>query len=409
MSVIESLNISNFQRVSAIKIEPTNNVIALFGKNANGKTSVLEAVETTLRPFNGRVTKRPIKDGTGRADIHIKLTDGTLLHQKFTPSGPTLAGKGPDGSKLGQKDLDAAISALGVDALAFIHAGEKKQLETLLSIVDLPFVPAELDAQRKAVEAERLSVGQQGKAIGDVAVDASLPVTETSAGEIIASIRVAEDANRQADNSEQALTEAKARTAEAEARVDQLEQELQAAKDAMYQASQWVELKLKESKMVTRIDTTELEARLAVVEESNAAIRANNTARAQSARKDELRDKYTALTEQIKVIDQTKADGLAKAVMPIEGLDFDSEGVLYQGIPFSRASGAEQVIVSLAMLIATDPEIRVAIIRNGNVLDASSLQVIQDMCEATNFQVFIEFVSESDDHEFVIVDGELAS
>lgn len=403
MSTIESLNISNFQRVSAIKIDPTNNVIALFGKNANGKTSVLEAVETTLRPFNGRVTKRPIKDGTGRADIHIKLTDGTLLHQKFTPSGPTLAGKGPDGSKLGQKDLDAAISALGVDALAFIHAGEKKQLETLLSIVDLPFVPAELDAKRKAVEAERLSVGQQGKAIGDVVVDASLPTEETSAGEIIAAIRAAEDANRERANcAENVETAAFA--------VASLTEQLAALTKKLADATEWAEAaSAKLAALPEPTDTAPLEATLAAVEDTNAAIRANNTARTQSARQDELRDRYTELTEQIKAIDKTKADGLAKAIMPIEGLDFDSEGVLYQGIPFSRASGAEQVIVSLAMLIATNPEIRVAIIRNGNVLDASSLQVIQDMCEATNFQVFIEFVSESDDHEFVIVDGELAS
>lgn len=403
MSVIESLNISNFQRVSAIKIEPTNNVIALFGKNANGKTSVLEAVETTLRPFNGRVTKRPIKDGAGRADIHIKLTDGTLLHQKFTPSGPTLAGKGPDGSKLGQKDLDAAISALGVDALAFIHAGEKKQLETLLSIVDLPFVPAELDAKRKAVEAERLSVGQQGKAIGDVVVDASLPTEETSAGEIIAAIRAAEDAKREVLTAENSARIAAGNVSDLKAKIAALTADLADWENELKERSAALDA------LQRPTDPAPLEAKLAVVEESNATIRANNTARAQSARQDELRDKYTALTEQIKAIDKTKADGLAAAVMPIEGLDFDSEGVLYQGIPFSRASGAEQVIVSLAMLIATNPEIRVAIIRNGNVLDASSLQVIQSMCEATNFQVFIEFVSESADHEFVIVDGELAS
>jgi energy-coupling factor transporter ATP-binding protein EcfA2 len=403
MSTIESLNISNFQRVSAIKIEPTNNIIALFGKNANGKTSVLEAVETTLRPFNGRVTKRPIKDGAGRADIHIKLTDGTLLHQKFTPSGPTLAGKGPDGSKLGQKDLDAAISALGVDALAFIHAGEKKQLETLLSIVDLPFVPAELDAKRKAVEAERLSVGQQGKAIGDVVVDASLPTEETSAGEIIAAIRAAEEAEREVLAAENSARIAAGNVSDLKTKISALTAELADWENELKERSAALDV------LQSPADPAPLEAKLAVVEESNAAIRANNTARAQSARQDELRAKYTELTEQIKAIDKTKADGLAKAIMPIEGLDFDSEGVLYQGIPFSRASGAEQVIVSLAMLIATNPEIRVAIIRNGNVLDAGSLQVIQDMCEATNFQVFIEFVSDSEDHEFLIVDGELAS
>lgn len=403
MSVIESLEISNFQRISAVKIEPTNNVIALFGKNANGKTSILDAVETGFCKINARVTKRPIKEGKGRADIRIKLTDGTLVHQKFTPSGPTLAATGPDGTKLGQKDLDAAISSLGVDASAFINAGEKKQLETLLSIVDLPFVPAELDAQRKSVEAERLGIGQQGKAIGDVTVDPNLPTEETSASEIITKIRAAEDAKRELSAAESTVKMAADNVTAIREQIRQLTADLSGWETALSERTE----ALKE--MPQPADTTALEMQLSTVEEANAAIRANNTARAQSKRQDDLRASYEALTDQIKAIDKTKADGLAKAVMPIEGLDFDSEGVLYQDVPFSRASGAEQVIVSLAMLIATDPEVRVAVIRNGNVLDASSLRIVQDMCEATNFQVFIEFVSDSEDHEFVIIDGELAS
>lgn len=402
MSTIESLEITNFQNVSAVKIEPTNNVIMLFGKNAAGKTSVLDAIETTFCKFNARVTKRPIKDGAGRADIKIKMTDGTFLHQKFTPSGPTLTGKKADGGKLGQRDLDQAMSLLGVDAAAFINAGEKKQLEILLSTVVLPFVPAELDAEIKDLEAKRLLAGQQGKAIGDYTVDPNLPVDETSAQDIIASIRAAEEAASARRATEHSVKTAEDEVARLAEKLANVTADLEAASRKFEESAEYLR-DLPES-----IDTTELEAQLSTVEDANAAIRYNNTAREQVDRKNALRAEWAKYDAKMKEVQQRKADGLAAAEMPVEGLSFDEEGVLYQGVPFSRASGAEQIIVSAAMIVATNPEVRTMVIRNGNMMDETSLQTLQSMCEDNEFQAFVEFVSDSEDHEFRLVDGELA-
>ncbi|NKG22240.1 AAA family ATPase [Paeniglutamicibacter terrestris] len=392
---IESLEIVNFQRVSAVKIEPTNNVIMLFGQNGEGKTSVLDAIETGFCKFNAKFIKRPIKDGSGRADIKIKLTDGTFLHQKFTPSGPTLAGTKPDGGKLGQRDLDQAMSMLGVDASAFTTVGEKKQLEILLSIVKLPFVPAELDAEIKALEAKRLLAGQQGKTIGDFNVDNGLPTDEVSLNDLLGRHREAQEAVTQRSNMTRAVQHWKSET-------ERLKHELaDAERKAVEAEKNLTALPLGE-------DPVWLQEQIDGAETSNAAIRSNNTAREQAERKAALLKEWNTFDSQIKAVQQRKADGLATAEMPVEGLSFDEDGVLYQGIPFSRASGAEQIIVSAAMIIATNPEVRTMVIRNGNVMDEASLQVLQSMCEDNEFQAFVEFVSDSEDHEFRLVDGELA-
>lgn len=395
MSTIESLEITNFQNVSAVKIEPTNNVIMLFGKNAAGKTSVLDAIETTFCKFNARVTKRPIKDGAGRADIKIKMTDGTFLHQKFTPSGPTLTGKKADGGKLGQRDLDQAMSLLGVDAAAFINAGEKKQLEILLSTVVLPFVPADLDAEIKALEGKRLLAGQQGKAIGDYTVNPDLPVDETSLSELLGRLRDAQESLTQRRNTELNVQHWKSEA-------ERLREELADAERKAVEAEEDLEA------MPLGEDPVWLQEQVDGAEESNAAIRANNSAREQAARKAALLSEWAAFDAQIKGVQARKEEGLAAAEMPVEGLSFDEEGVLYQGVPFSRASGAEQIIVSAAMIIATNPEVRTMVIRNGNMMDETSLQTLQTMCEDNDFQAFVEFVSDSEDHEFRLVDGELA-
>lgn len=392
---ITEATLKNFQKVSYAKIEPSGNLIVLAGKNGAGKTSTNDGIEAGLTGHNGRNIKRPIKDGHGKATIDIKLSDGSTLIRGYTPSGTTLKGLDAEGNKFGQKDLDARISSLGIDGRKFISMGEKDQLAALLSIVDLPFKPAELDAERKRLEAQRLSVGQQGKAIGDAVVDASLPSEETSAGDIIAAIRAGEASNELIDTADHSVQHwAK--------EVDHLKMSLEIAERNLADAN------TKLASAPERIDTSALEAQLTTAEEANASIRANNQAREQAQRKSDLRTQYETLTEEIKALDQRKVDGLAQAEMPIEGLNFDEEGVLYQGVPFSRASGREQLIVSCAMIMATDPEIRVIVIRDGNVLDMEGMEILQSMAEQTDFQIFIELVKEDKgDEEYFFAEGGL--
>lgn len=387
--------LTNFQKVSYARIEPSGNLIVLAGKNGAGKTGTIDGLETTFTGHNGRNIKRPIKDGHGKASIDIALSDGSTLTRGYTPSGTTLKGKDAAGNKFGQKEIDARLSSLGIDGRKFISMGEKDQLKALLSIVDLPFVPAELDAERKALEAKRLLVGQQGKAIGEVAADPSLPTEEVSLNELLGRHRAAQESITRRSNK---TREAQHWKSEAE----RLRQELSEAERKAVEAEEDLnELPLGE-------DPVWLQEQIDGAETSNAAIRANAHATTQAALKVALREQYEALTEEIKAIDRRKADGLAQAEMPIEGLDFDDEGVLYQKVPFSRASGREQLIVSCAMIMATNPEIRVIVVRDGNVLDLEGLQILQDMAEATDFQVFIEIVrEEKNDEEYFFADGEL--
>lgn len=395
--------LNNFQKVSYAKIEPSGNVIVLAGKNGAGKTSTNDALEAGLCGHNGRNIKRPVKDGHGKASIELKLSDGSTLIRGYTPSGTTLKGLDAAGNKFGQKDLDDRISSLGIDGRKFISMGEKDQLKALLSIVDLPFDPAALDAERKAIEAKRLAVGQQGKLIGEVTINPALPAEETSAGDIIANIRAAEDAKRARVEAENAKQVAAHNVAQIKAELVRLTGDLANWETTLLSRSVAVD------ELPATVDTTALEQQLAAVEETNLAVRVNNAARQQSEQKDTLRARYNEHTAELEAIDKRKADGLATAEMPIEGLTFDEEGVLYQGVPFSRSSGREQLIVSCAMIMATNPEIRVIVIRDGNVLDMEGMAILQDMAEATDFQIFIELVAEeAGDHEYFFVDGELA-
>ncbi|WP_461169311.1 AAA family ATPase [Arthrobacter sp. Z1-15] len=398
---ITAATLTNFQRVSFAKIEPTGNLIVLAGKNRAGKTSTNDGIEAALCGHNSRNIKRPIKDGHGKGSVEIQLSDGAKLIRTYTPSGTTLKGTDAEGNKFGQAEIDRRISSLGIDGRRFISLGEKEQLKALLNVVDLPFIPAELDAERKRIFDKRADANRAVKDLTARAGQygpkpAGLPDEEVSVSELLAEHRAGQTLNHQIHVARTA------RDGWAD-KVERMKRELAEAEEQLKSAQQRLDGATKP------VDLEAIQSQIDTAEQVNAAVRTAKAADEVRAALATAKESADALTTELEAIDKTKTDGLAAAEMPVEGLTFDDEGVLYQGVPFSRASGREQLIVSCAMIMATDPELRVIVIRDGNVLDMEGMQLLQDMAEATDFQIFIEIVAEdAGDHEFYFADGELA-
>jgi hypothetical protein len=83
--------------------------------------------------------------------------------------------------------------------------------------------------------------------------------------------------------------------------------------------------------------------------------------------------------------------------------------VLYQGIPFIQGSAAEQLRVSMAIAMASNPKLKVILIRDGSLLDADNLKVIEEMARDKDFQVWIEAVRENGEIGIFIEDGMVKS
>lgn len=402
MSIVK-LTSTNFKRIKAVEISPDKdgNLVIISGKNGQGKSSVLDSITAALGGTSTKTTPKPIRDGETKAEIVLE-TEDLVVTRKFTPSGSTLTVKSPDGViyPKGQAKLDELVGKLSLDPLAFTQLDEKKQLAQLLDLVDLPFNVAELDAERKAIFDQRAELGRQGKAIGDVVIDSSLPNEETSASQIISAIRMAQDQTAKIGDAEHGVAFANNKIEELTAKIAQLSKELEGWTVAITQHQAELDA------MEQPADVSVLEEQLAGVEETNSMIRANNAAKEQEARKKELRTAYESLTEQINAIDKRKADGLAKAEFPVDGLGFDTDGVTYQGVPFKQASTAEQIRVSLGMAMALSPKLKIVRIADGSMLDSDNLALVEQMATEKGFQVWLEIVEGG--QGFEIVDGELA-
>ena len=114
------------------------------------------------------------------------------------------------------------------------------------------------------------------------------------------------------------------------------------------------------------------------------------------------------LSGEITEIDQIKAQMLAAATMPVEGLTFTDDGVMLAGVPLAQASQAEQLRCALAVSMRQSPSLGDVWVRHGSLLDSRSLQLLGELAIANGCRVWVERVGELDEGAIIIRDGEIA-
>ena len=391
---IVSLEAENYKRLKAVEITPDGNMVVIGGRNAQGKSSVLDAIWAALGGREGNKASKPIRDGEDKARVRLDLGD-MIVTRVWSGENSTVKVESADGAvfKSPQALLDGLIGKLSFDPLAFTRLAPKEQREALIGLVELPVDLDEIDRERAALFAKRTDAGRDGKAIGDVTVDKDLPEVESSASEYITRIRTAQEQKQAVVDAERAVNDAGDRLGAIRAQL--------ALAEAAYDAAD----KHAQTLTLPTDDVEKLEQELASLEDSNAAIRANNTARAKVAAKDALRTRYEALTKQIADLDTKKQDALAGAEFPVDGLGFNEHGVTFQDVPFEQASSAEQIRVSIAMAISGNPKLRVMRIMDGSLLDDENLSMIAASAAEHDMQVWVERVGTGAEIGVIIEDG----
>lgn len=399
---IVSLTAENVKRLKAVHIKPDGDLVVLSGANAQGKTSVLDAIWLALGGgAASRSTPQPIREGQDQARVTLNLGDLTVT-RTWTGDKTTLKVEAADGARYGspQSMLDNLVGRLSFDPLAFAQQDEKTQRSTLLSLVDLPFDPDELDARRRGAFEQRTDLNRQAKALraqvdAFPASDELLPAQEQSLSDLLDQAQKARDYQQRA---EQLRKDAAAAFLH-----------LQNLRNAVAQAEEdWDSLSRQVEQIPDELpDPAAYEQQIRDLEQTNRKVRdAQQRARLVSDL-EALESDTAELTERIAAIDTRKADGLREATMPLPGLGFDDTGVTYQGVPLKQASAAEQLRVSIAMAMALNPKLRVIRITDGSLLDSRNLALIEEMAHDNDFQVWIERVDETGDVGIVIEDGEV--
>ncbi|MBT8163077.1 MULTISPECIES: AAA family ATPase [Arthrobacter] len=402
MSKIIRLESTNYKRLKAVEIvpDPDGSLVIVGGNNGQGKSSILDSITAALGGVNAKTTPKPIRDGEERAEIVLE-TEDLVVTRRFTASGSTLTVKSPDGAVYpkGQAKLDDMLGRLSLDPLAFTQLSDRDQLATLLELVELPFDPDKLAAERKELFDRRTDANRKvkeltGRVAEYISRPADLPDEEVSVSALVTAYREGQELNDR-------IAEADRAVVALQARVEKLKAELAVAQDALDNASDY------SAKAPAPVDLEAIERQVDNAEQINAAVRHHKAG--EKVRADlVIAERYAEdLTRNIEGIDKLNADGLAAAVFPIDDLGFDDTGVTYRGVPFKQASGAEQLRVSLAMAIALNPKLRVIRIADGSLLDSDNLALVESIAREHDYQVWLEVVGEGDGRGIIIEDGEV--
>ncbi len=397
---IISLEIENFKRIKAVEITPDGNTVIISGRNAQGKSSVLDAIWAALAGRSGSVD-RPIRDGEDQASVTVTL-DNIVVTRTWTSDKTSLVVKSAEGAKFPspQALLDKLIGKLSFDPLAFANADAKTQVKMLLDLVHLPFDPEALASQRQAAYGSRTDVNRRAKqvagAINEIMVPVDTPDDEIDIVDLSNQIHefTLVESNRARLREAHAaakrdIADLKARLASAQISLDNIIEQGKA--------------------LPPEYDIAALQEQMQSADEINKSVRLKQRRAELSSLYQELALQADAFSQEIADIDTRKAAGLAAAEFPIEGLGFDEDGVTYNGVPFTQASGAERLRVSVAMAMAMNPELKVIRIADGSLMDSDNMAMLDSMACDKDFQVWVERVADGGNIGVVIEDGMVKS
>lgn len=389
MTKIVSLVAENFKRLRAVEINPDDHTVVISGRNAQGKSSVLDAIQAALAGKRGvKELTEPIRQGESKARVVLELDD-LRIERKWTPSGSQLVVSPRDGAakfNSPQAILDKLIGALSFDPLEFANADPKTQVEQLIDAVGAREQLDVLAADRREAYETRTDANREVKRY-QAEVDSRSDAREVEPV----------DPSKLSTELEGAIELERAR--DEWQRIEDRIVELRAQQAKLTEAAQAVK------EHVNPRYSEEIRVELRHATEINKAAQRWIDLNAAREYLDDAQRRSEALTSRIRHIDEAKDKLVASLDLPVDGLTFDEDGILLNSVPFVQASAAERLKVSVAMAMSMNPDLRVICIRDASLLDDESFAAIQAMAAERDYQVWYEVVGDRGDIGVVIEDG----
>lgn len=405
MSVkITSFEAENVKRVKAVTIIPAaDGLTVIGGRNAQGKTSVLDAIAWALGGDKFR-PGHPQRDGSVLPPrLRVLLSNGLVVERRGKNS--ELYVTDPSGRKAGQTLLNSFVEQLALDLPKFMAASGREKAQTLLRIIGLGEQVEELERRGKTLYNERLALGriadQKAKFAKEMTFFPGVPEEPLSAAELIAQqqdilARNGENQRKRQrrDELKRTLDTAEAQLAELTRRCEQLREDYRiASTDAADLLDQ---------------STAELEENIRTIEQTNAKVRANLDKARAEADAQKLADEYAALTVQIEDVQREKLALLNGADMPLPGLSVTDGELTYNGQPWDCMSSSEQLIAATSIVRRLNPECGFVLLDRLEAMDTDTLAAFGRWLEGEGLQAIATRVSTGGECQIIIEDGEVA-
>ena len=428
--LITCVHVKDFKRIREVRITPDadRELLVIGGNNANGKTSLLDALRAA---FGGKAAlpADPVRHGADEASITVQLDNGLTVTRTVDKDGDSkLEVRDQVGAvKSPQAVLDKLVAGgRFLDPLAFLAMKPPEQRAELLRLVDREGKVAELDQQRQRVFDARTETGRDHKrTLAQLQTAPSTPPGELidvsklveQLNELSASERQHDQAANRLGQAEMSLTRERGALEGCRERLRALQAEIDARVEAVRRGELAVdearaELQAAGAAKDTRAERDRVQANIQSAQQHNHKVATASAAHQQykelSNLAASLGGRIEEMTAKLEAFDTQKAEILGAAKLPVAGLGVSADGVTLTGVPLAQASAAERLRVALALAIAANPELRDIWVRDAAVLDDESLAGIAEFVRAAGCRAWVERVGSRDPGAVIIRDGRVA-
>ena len=122
---------------------------------------------------------------------------------------------------------------------------------------------------------------------------------------------------------------------------------------------------------------------------------------------EEERRKSHALTRAMDGREEKRRAAVSGAKMPVEGLTIADGKVLFNGIPLRQLGEAQQILLSIRIVLARSPKLRLVRIDHGEALDDGALAMLYELMEELDCTAWISKVDTTGKVGIYLEDGEI--
>lgn len=439
---ITSYEAHNVLGVKDIRFEMEGRHLFLVGgKNGQGKTSALTALVMTLCGKSGMGTKDypaiALRDGQKKGKVTIELTGSTDLHEdtgltaelslRRKASGVVVeefrlldstGAEAPEPRKM----LQRLFQLKAFDPLAFERMKPKEKASCVQQMLGLDL--SKYDKEHATAFTERTDVGRDGKKLAaqleGMTKHKDAPKDEIKVADLMEEVDKLQGENKARAEMEKLADDLHERqvklTSLADDVVDQiatLQKKLEETKEQISVAEKGEKNARKQlEKLPDRTeDIAAVKANIAKADETNRMVRENIAYDKLAKEVKDSRGKWQELTDKLIEIAEERAEEVANADWPIEGMELQEDGLLWNKLPFEQASTSQRIMASVAIGMRLNPELRLLVCEHGSDLDTDTLDALDAVLKERDFQCIVELVTRSKEDEercaVVISDGEV--
>ncbi len=399
------VEIKNFKNITDLKFSPGGNNVFLVGTNAVGKTSVIQAVWSALN-HKAQPTK-PLTAGEEKGNVIVVIGNDEkryTIERRYVGDNTYLEITSPDGFTTTRVSaLENLVGDINFDVFQFVDLarsvpGRREQVEIVKNMVD-PSILEDIDQIKKEITDEKENKsfwtikkrdleGRIEPARESIQKDKPVPVN-------IEALRIEHEQGQEQNSTRERLLW---KQTDIQTNITTLEGQLKEVKEKQVEISNRLidgpAIELEEIKhKIQSADQVEAELNVWTSAESvvNDYQEAKNNIKKQDANILDLQANIQLL--------------IASAKLPVKGLAFDEDGLLYKGLPFDDTTLAtsELLGIGLELAMAQNPQAGVLKIARGESIGKDLMKSILATVKKKGYQVFIEQVNDEEQELKVII------